>query len=234
MDLARFMQTVPDEFYAWGSMCAHPRGADRYIEVFDTVQGMSTPATMHILNYAVQLLEPGEAYLEVGTWRGLTMIGALLGNEARGCAIDNGSMVEHNAGDGRINREVWQQNIDRYGLTERATYIDGEVPSIWERFEAPPIGVYFFDGDKSTSEAAYAGLMGVTPFLAKHALILCDDANVPQIREAAFWFCHEHREKAFKILDLPTPANCWPSFWNGLLMIAWGVGLAIEVPKDGR
>lgn len=222
MDIQRFIQGLPGEYYAWGSIAAHPRDPLCYVQVLDSTLHMTTPATMHLLNYAVQHLEDRECYLEVGTWRGATLIGALLGNQAQGYAIDDGSMTEFDT-DGRASADVWAENVARFGLADRATYIDGAVPAAWERVHVPPIGVYLFDGDKRTTEPAYDGLMSVVPHLARHALIICDDANTPQVREAAFWFCHAHRDRAVKILELPTPGNTWPSFWNGLLAIAWGI-----------
>lgn len=228
MDIERFIRHLPDEFYAWGSLVCYPREPSRYIEVLDSVDHMTSPSTMHLLNYAVQCSDEGECYLEVGTWRGATLIGALLGNEVRGFAIDNSSMTEHDK-DGRASADVWTENVERFDMSERAAYINGSVPEIWgwgqDLTRGQPVGVYLFDGDKSTTEPAYEGLMGVVPLLAPYALIICDDANTVQIREAAFWFCHAYRDRAVKILDLPTPGNKWPSFHNGLLVIAWGVSV---------
>src|SRR5689334_22420166 len=95
MNLEHFLNTLPDEYYAWSAMSAYPRDPLRYVEVLDHVQGMTTPSTMHLLNYACQHLAPGEVYLETGTWRGATFIGALLDNAARGFAIDDHSMDIH-------------------------------------------------------------------------------------------------------------------------------------------
>ncbi len=82
-------------------------------------------------------------------------------------------------------------------------------------------GVYLFDGDKSTDESAYAGLSGVIPFLADEALIFVDDANEINIRRAVHRLERAYPEHATKILDIPTPGNCWPCFWNGIIAIAW-------------
>jgi protein O-GlcNAc transferase len=220
VDIKRFLTELPDEYYAWGTLCGQPRDMLRYVEVLDRVQAMTTPATMHLLNYAVGCLDTDEAYLEVGTWRGATLIGALLGRDAPAYAIDDSSMTEFDT-DERPSADVWQENVEEFGVS--ATYIPGRVPDILPSLDLPPVGVYLFDGDKATVAAARAGLEGVVPLLAPRALLICDDANTPQIREAAFWFCHRHRDRATKILDLPTPGNTWPSFWNGLLVIAWGV-----------
>ncbi len=83
------------------------------------------------------------------------------------------------------------------------------------------VGVYLFDGDKSTEEAAYAGLAGVIPFLADNALIFIDDANEITIRLAAHHLERAYPDQLVKILDIPTPGNCWPCFWNGIMALAW-------------
>ena len=76
----------------WGNPNTYPRDPLPYVEILERVQGMTTPATMLMLNRAVSCLDVGECYLEVGTWRGATLIGARLGNDARGYAIDNDTM----------------------------------------------------------------------------------------------------------------------------------------------
>jgi hypothetical protein len=184
---------------------------------------MTTPSTMHLLNLAVRHLAADECYLEVGTWRGATLIGALLGNEALGMAIDNDTMDEHD-GDGRSSQAVWRENVELFGMHGRVRYVDNAVPAAWETLHevlGVPVGVYLFDGDKSTEEAAYAGLEGVIPFLASEALIFVDDANEITIRKAVHKLCTAHSHHAIKLLDISLPGNCWPCFWNGIIAIGW-------------
>lgn len=227
MNIERFITKLPDQYYAWSSLAASPRKPERFLDVIDNVQHMTSPATLQLLNFAVECMDAGEVYLEVGAWRGATTIGALLGNKARGYAIDNDSMDDFD-GDDRKSADVWKENIKKFHLGRRATYINGSVPEVFKRKDllgGALAGVYLFDGDKKTPDVAYDGLMSAVSFLAPRALILVDDANTPQIREAAFWFCHHYRTYACKMLDLPTPGNCWPVFWNGMLVIGWGVSL---------
>ena len=229
MNIRAWAATLEKEFYAWGSVNAYPRNAERYCAVLDTVQGMTTPSTMHLLNLAVQHLAPNECYLEVGTWRGATLIGALLGNDAYGVAIDDDSMNDHD-GDDRSSYAVWLENTWSFGLKDRSYYIDGNVPSVFGQQELTdllhnptriPIGVYLFDGDKSTEEAAYAGLSGVIPFLADEALIFVDDANEINIRRAVYTLNRAYPDNVYTLVDIPTPGNCWPCFWNGIMALAW-------------
>ena len=223
MNIRAWAATLEHEFCEWGSVNAYPWDARLYKLVKKTVQGMTTPSTMHLLNLAVQHLAPDECYLEVGTWRGATLIGALLGNEAQGVAIDDDSMDEHD-GDERSSQEVWMINTDQFGMADRTRYLNASVPAAWESLKAElwhDVGVYFFDGDKSTENTAYAGLAGVIPFLADEALIFVDDANEITVRLAAHKLERAYPDQAVKILDIPTPGNCWPCFWNGVMVLAW-------------
>lgn len=228
MNIRAWAERLPDEFYQWGSVNAYPRDASRYIDVLKSVQHMTTPSTMHLLNLAVQHLAPNECYLEVGTWRGATLIGALLGNDAYGVAIDDDSMDEHD-GDELKSEDVWDANVMEFGIGPRVAYINGSVPDVWHHIDLHVhvhaddhrVGVYLFDGDKSTVEAAYAGLEGVIPFLSDEALIFVDDANEIMIRLAAHKLERAYPDQVVKILDIPTPGNCWPCFWNGIMVLSF-------------
>ena len=223
MNIRAWADSLPKHFFAWGSVNAYPRNAERFCAVMDSVQGMTTPSNMLMLNLAVQCMKPGEIYLEVGTWRGATLIGALLDNKkATGFAIDNDTMNDHD-GDDRSSQDVWRENLERFGLAHQAFYIDGSVPEVWSRpgLAHNPVGVYFFDGDKSTPEAAYDGLAGVLPFLADEALILIDDANEMNIALAAAKLERENPKQLMRLLWLPTPGNCWTCFWDGVMALAF-------------
>lgn len=229
MNIRAWADAMPNEFFGWGSVNAYPAYPKPYIDVLKTVQGMTTPSTMHLLNMAVRHMATNECYLEVGTWRGATLIGALLGNNAYGVAIDDDSMNEHD-GDERASQDVWLENVCQFEMTERTFYVNENVPNVWKSYYLSdlmlvpvraPAGVYLFDGDKSTEEAAYEGLSGVMPFLADEALIVVDDANEITIRRAVYKLERAYPDQIFKLLDIPTPGNCWPCFWNGIMALAY-------------
>src|SRR5512138_274945 len=221
MDIIRWAGLLKNEFYKWGTLNAFPRNASAYCDVLDSVQAMTSPSNMLLLNLAVQCMSDQECYLEVGTWRGGTFIGALLGNDARGIAIDDDTMDEHD-NDTRSSQEVWWENVRRYGMEDRAEYVNCSVPAVWRELGLrTPVGVYLFDGDKATVEAAYEGIAGIIPYLSDQALIVVDDANTIQIRQAVAQFCHDHADHAYTLLDIPTYGNCWPCFWDGVIVIAW-------------
>ena len=221
MNIPGFCSALGNRYWLWGTLGAAPRNYDHYAEVIETVRPMSSAANLALLDCAVAHLDPGECYLEVGTWRGGTLIGAMRDNpNAHGYAIDNEAMTEHNHDD-RASRDVWAENVARFGVADRVTYIDGTTPEVWGRLDIPPVGVFLFDGDKASDIAAWDGIAGVVPHLASQALIILDDANSVAVRYAAWRFCREHAGRAFVVLDIPTPCNGYHSFWNGVLVIGW-------------
>ena len=59
--------------------------------VLEAVPGLAAENNLALLNLAVSLLEPGESYVEVGTWKGRSLIAAALGNDADLVGIDDSS-----------------------------------------------------------------------------------------------------------------------------------------------
>ena len=226
MDLPAFLTGLASRYYAWGSVAPAPLTLREHAATLSVVRGMTTPAAMELLSFAVAHLEPGECYLETGTWHGATLIGAIAANhEAHGYAIDDESMTGFD-NDGDSPRAHWHANVSAFGLANRATYIPGSVPEAYSALSIPPVGVFLFDGGKQTGEEAYQGIKGVLPLLAERAIIILDDANTAQIRTAAWHLCREYPERCAIVLDIPTPANAYPGFWNGIMALGWiGGGL---------
>jgi hypothetical protein len=68
---------------------------------------------------AASLLDAGESYVEVGSFKGLSLIAAMLGNAGDFVGIDNFSL-----GDG--NRAQLETNLRRYGLVGH-TILEGDA-----------------------------------------------------------------------------------------------------------
>ena len=222
MNLAAFLEGLPRRYYAWGSVAPQPLRIREHSALLSIVRGMTAPGNLELLAWAVACLEEGECYLETGTWHGATLIGAIGPNHgAQGWAIDDMSMTGHDAGDVSPMQQ-WHHNTRAFGLQDRALYINGTVPAAYAGLVGiPPVGVFLFDGDKSTEEAAWEGIEGALPLLARRALIVLDDSNTPQIRQAAWRLTRAYPSNCAVVLDIPTPANCYPTFWDGVMCIAW-------------
>jgi protein O-GlcNAc transferase len=211
-----FRARLPALFDGWGTPDARPRDP-RFARLAAAGRCLSAPGTLQLLNLAVGLLEPGEVYCEVGSYRGCTLAGALSGNErARALAVDDFSQFDA-AGTGRAELA---RGLDRLGLRPHVEIVDApferhflEAPAV------PRIGVYLYDAAHD-HRSQLMGLLLAAPFLADRALIVVDDANWAAPRQAAADFC-ACRPEARLALTLLTRAVDHPSFWNGLLVVEW-------------
>jgi hypothetical protein len=125
-----------------------------------------------------------EQYLEVGTWKGRTLLSAAFRNYQRVCiGCDRFRVWGRFTGPGALVRRALHSNIQRY-QKECARIELHEMPSqrlFDEGHLRPPIGVYFYDGDHSYSET-FHGVVAAVPFLAERSVLLVDDWNDPVIR----------------------------------------------------
>jgi len=81
------------------------------------------------------------------------------------------------------------------------------------------IGVYFFDGAHDY-RSQLMGLLFAIPFLSDQALIIVDDTNFISAKQANYYFLALNSSSEL-ILDLPTPRNFHPTFWNGIQVFSF-------------
>src|SRR6266487_2099736 len=88
MDPARFTAELPALFDDFPHS-DHPRGK-RFDDVLAAVPNLAQENNLALVNLAVGLLDPGESYVEAGTYMGASLIAAARGNEGKDLvAIDN-------------------------------------------------------------------------------------------------------------------------------------------------
>lgn len=210
MHVEGFLRALPGRFADF------PRSEtplDRSLRpVLDTVDGLSEENNLALIGLAAQHLEPGECYLEAGTYRGRSLIAAALAGDAECVGIDNFSFDDSDP-------EALQANLERFGVAGRARMLDGDTVSVLERTELPPVGVFFYDADHST-EATRAAFEAVIPHLAVRALIVADNADWERVRVAIDGFVAAHAEAglALRIAGGEGGQSWW---WDGVDLIGW-------------
>jgi hypothetical protein len=212
MNYERFFERLPGLYEGWGTPAAHPRST-QFQQVLRRVRGMTSAGVLQLLNWAVSCLGPGEAYCEVGCLQGATLIGALLGNPGRAArAADNFCEFEP----GGCNRAALLENLSAFGLRPQVRLHEQGFEEFLraERGGGLRVGVYLYDGAHDY-RSQLLGLLLAVPLLAERALLVVDDSNCPTARQAA-WDFMAARPECRLLLDLPTPGNGHPSFWNGL------------------
>lgn len=140
------------------------------VDLCPDVEGMMSIKKQQLLNLAFSHIDPGECYLEVGTYKGKSLISAMLNNPERPVfACDNFSEFDGNILD------VTLGNLERYALKDKVTFYACDFDEIYCKQKLPvPIGLYFYDGAHE-DEPQYQAIKKVEPFLADEALVLVDD-----------------------------------------------------------
>jgi len=155
------------------------------------VAGYTGPNELAVLNAAAEALPDDEAYLEVGTFKGRSLVAAVQGNEdKRFYAIEN--FLEFGM-TGQQARAELRNNLSRFARGADVHLLEGDAfallarPGLIDR----PVGVYFYDGEH-TLLSHYLALAVVEPLLADEALVLIDDASWPLVQRAHRIFLRRH------------------------------------------
>jgi hypothetical protein len=181
------------------------------------VEGMSSPRVCSFLNQLVARMDPGEQYLEIGTWKGRTLLSAALGNSGRVCiGCDHFRFWGRFTGPGFLARRELYRNIERYRrqigevrfheMRSQKLFAQGAIKG--------SVGVYFYDGDH-TERGTYSSVVSVAPLLSRRAVLLMDDWNDPVIRDATLRGLEDAGLTALWGRDLPGTRSP-DDWWNGL------------------
>ncbi len=233
MDVTAFASGL-DDLFEGDPADGRPRDP-RFDEVVERVTGFTTAAELAVLKLAVEHLPAGEAYLEVGTFKGRSVCGALVdGTERTVVAVENFQEFGM-AGDDA--REELRANLAALpSATPGFRLVDGDCYRVLRdaAVVGEPVGVYFYDG-AHTWLAHYLALGVAEHLLADEALVLVDDATWPVVRRATDAYLSRHPgwsvERAF---DAETDHD--PRWANGLLVLRYRrpAGHARDVPRDVR
>jgi predicted O-methyltransferase YrrM len=192
---------------------------DRFAGVAEQVPGFCTPAELAVLNLAARMLPEGEAYLEVGTFKGRSLCGTLLDAPDRSyVAVENFQEFGMLAGS---SRQELAENLARYRNDHRLTLHDGDCFAVLARAGVlpEPIGVYFYDG-AHTGLAHYLALGVVEPLLADEALVLVDDATWPVVAAATRRYVERHPGWN-AVREVRAVRDHDPAWANGMLLLAY-------------
>ena len=211
MDVDRFLRELPAQFDDF-PLSEKPRDL-RFAEVLEAVPGLAQPNNLALLNVAASCLGEGEAYVEVGTYRGTSLIAAMLGNAGEFVALDNWSM-----GDG--SREQLDLNLARFGLTG-AAIVEGDAFETLrsDALEGRTIGVYYYDNGHEY-EQQLDGMRLIEAYLASPALVIVDDTDWERVERAVDDYL-EQQPRATEILSLDGKDRGAPQWWEGMRILRW-------------
>ena len=187
-------------------------------DVVGSVDGMSTAHALSVLQEAVAALGDGEVYLEVGTYRGRSLVGSLLANpKVRGYGIENFGEFGGDPADGARDLTA---NLERFGVADRAVVLRGDAFRLLPALHLPgPVGVYLYDGVHSAF-GQYAGLGLAERLLADHAVVIVDDASWPQVARATDAYVAKHPGYTL-VASYAARQQDDPLWCNGMRVYRW-------------
>ena len=192
----------------------------RFEAVAAGVTGFTTPAELAVLNAAVDHLPVGEAYLEVGTFKGRSVCGALLdGSDRTVVAVEN--FTEFGMGGAQARQELFDNLAALPSVAPHFRLVDGDCYRVLPdpRVVGEPVGVYFFDG-AHTWLSHFLALGVAEHLLADEAVVLVDDATWPVVRRATMAYVRRHRGwDVVRAFDAESDHD--PRWANGLLLLRY-------------
>ena len=190
----------------------HPRDR-RFARILAEVGGLACENNLALLNLAASLLAPGESYVEVGSFKGQSLIAAMLGNAGDFVGIDDFSME----GGGRALLEA---NIMRHGLTGH-TILEGDAFALLrdEALGGRQVGVYYYDAAHDYRSQLDA-LRLVEPYLAEGALLIVDDTDWTQVRRALRDY-RRGQPRARLLVEIAGKDRGQPWWWEGVQVLRW-------------
>jgi protein O-GlcNAc transferase len=186
----------------------------RFAEILEAVPGLARANNLALLSVAARCLEPGECYVEVGTYHGSSLIAAMFESDADFVALDNWSL-----GDG--SKEQLERNLARFDLAGRPTLIEGDAFDTLRSgaLEGRRVGVYYYDNGHEY-EQQLDGMRLIEPYLADGALVIVDDTDWEGVGRAVDDYLRE-QPRATELLRIDGKDRGHPEWWEGMRVLRW-------------
>jgi predicted O-methyltransferase YrrM len=215
MDTSRFLADLPGLFEDF-PRSRRPREGG-FEEILASVANLSTENVLALLNLAAGLVPPGESYVEVGSYAGASLIGAMRGNEG-------GDFVAIDQFGGRgwlgATRRDFDANLARLGAGA-VTVLEGDAFEVLEsdRLGGRQVGVLFWDADHSRA-GQLRGLRAIERQLAPEALVICDNADWSGVTDAVDdWLGEQPAARLALVLEGRDGGQPW--WHDGLRIVVW-------------
>jgi hypothetical protein len=210
-----FLRRLPELFDGFPD-AETPRD-ERFDAVLEAVPGLARPNNLALLNLAARCVAPGETYVEVGAFRGSSLIGALLDNDGvEFVAIDDFS---HSG----ASRDELERNLARFDLDGRVAIVEGDAFELLRggALAGRRVGAYYYDA-AHTYEQQLDGLLLAEPYLADDALLIVDDTDWDFV-DAAVRDYRAQRPNVTSLVRVVGKDNGQPWWWEGVEVMEWRV-----------
>ena len=177
------------------------------------IESMSTYAIGHVINKICKGLNKDQLYLNIGVWKGFSLISGMINTNCEVIGIDNFSQFNG-------PKKSFLQNFNKHKKINHYFYEEDYI-TFFKKFEKQSkfIDFYFYDGEHSYDNQ-YKNLQIADQFLKSESLVLIDDINFDEVYSGTMDFINNTNSK-YKILKEIKTANnhCHPSYWNGIIIL---------------
>jgi predicted O-methyltransferase YrrM len=209
MDVEGFARKLPGLFDDFPRSQRPTNG--RFADVLEAADGLARENNLALVNLAAACLDGGESYVEVGSFRGASLVAAMLGNEGDFVAIDNFAMRD-------ASHAAIEANLKRFGCSG-ATILAGDVFEVLAPgLDGRRVGVFYWDALHGREAE---GLRLVEPYLADRALLIVDDTDWERVRRSLDIYL-ERQPRARELFAIEGESGGQPQWWEGVRVLAWG------------
>lgn len=180
---------------------------DNTIREIEHIPGMTSGANCFMVNEICKSLLPTQTYLNIGVYKGLTMVAGLHNTTCNVIGVDNFSEFDGPE----------QEFMSNYATYKRAnsSFYNQDFRHYLKHTHKTPIDFYFYDGPHSYQDQ-YDAIDLVIPYLKKYSVVMIDDINFTQVIEGTIAAIKDHGVQYNTWFLKHTANNAHPSFWNGI------------------
>jgi len=171
---------------------------------------MSSLAIGALIAEGVRRMPQREAFVNIGVWQGFTLLCAMATNPTKTCiGVDNFSEFGG-------PRDAFMKRFLTF-KTECHLFYDMDYERYFSQVHRGPIGFYIYDASHAYADQL-KGLQAAEPYFSETCIVMVDDANWQEPRQATLDFISKSNFSYKMLLDVKTRHNCHPTFWNGLMI----------------
>jgi len=177
------------------------------------IPSMSTFAIGYVINKICQSLRKEDIYVNIGVWKGFSLIAGMINTECIVHGVDN--FAEFGG-----PKEEFLKNFEKIKNPNNHFFSNCDYKFFLNNFEKQkkPINFYFYDGEHSY-ENQFENLIIAKEFFIKGTIVLVDDINFKDVEMGTKDFINKYPGQYEILKEIKTANdNCHPSYWNGVIV----------------
>ncbi len=176
-----------------------------------TVRKMSSLAIGMMINKMVSMMSVDACFVNIGVWKGFTLFAGMVGNADKTCIGVDRFLQEQSPKDVFMKRFLTLRSPQHH-------FYEMDCATYFQTVHTGKIGFYLYDGDHSY-DCQMENLLMAEPFFADGCVIMIDDINYDETRQAAFDFMRQSRYDYEIVVNEQTRSNKHLTFWNGVMLL---------------